>query len=253
MQYSLHHYPPSPSSPLSHKSLQNYANNITLSSNNLNEVVRLTPEELARIDASLTNFFQTHPLTSEIGHKESKRQSEWQRNGENPENDSLSMSLEPLVPTTQRQTKQVQSDNNNHSTNFVQINPNEFDKLSVGGNNHALMRTSPQTYQHPQSDPFIVDNNNRNHQEVSDSMKAQIGESVRGLPPTPPVTSSVRKDLPFPGYNQQPQQYYQPQYTQFSQTQPAFAFSSPFSPDMKAFDDMKRLYEERIQLMEVGI
>ena len=216
----------------------------------MNEV-QLTPDELARIDASLTNFFQTHPLTSGIGYREPIRQNTWQRNDENPENDTLSMSLEPLVPTTQ--PKQDQIDNNNHSSNFMRINAGELDKISIGGNNPALLKTSPQTYQHPQSDPFIVDDNNRNRQEVSDSMRPQIGESVGRLPPTPPVTSSIRKNFPFPNYNQQQQQFYQPQYTQFTQTQPGYGMSSPFSLDMKAFDDMKRLYEERIQLMEVGI
>jgi hypothetical protein len=246
MSYSIHNYPPSPASPLSHKSPHNYANNMTLSSQNLNEV-QLTPEELARIDASLTNFFQSHPLTTGNFQKETT----WQRNGENLGNESISMSLEPLIPTIQKQTQQRETENNNHLRSFVRNN--HLDRFSTNVNNHLPLRTSPNTYQHPQSDPFVVDNGNfntKNFHEVSDSMKAQVGESVKGMPPTPPVTSSIRKDLPPSTY---PQQYYQPQFTQFAQTQPVYGMSSPFPIDMKAFDDMKRLYEERIHLIEVKL
>lgn len=198
--------PPSPSSPLSTKShhLRTSADLQSVGS------IKLTPEELARIDASLTNFFQQH-LATTAPRPTTKLRKE----------SSVVMPME---------MEEIHNNNQSHNNNirekesFMRIGENDLENLSLKTDRDDFWgggggwKTSPNAYNVPQTDPFKF------QQNVPETPRTT--SSMRVMPPTPPITNNQQKEVNS---------------------------SSPFPLDMRAFEDMKRLYEERIQLIEVLI
>lgn len=228
--------PPSPSSPLSTKSYAHLRTNADLQSVGS---INLTPEELARIDASLTNFFQQH-LNSNA-------------------NNTIRKECSAVMPMEMEEVQHPEyynphnyKDNNGNRESFMRIGENELERLSLKTDKEDFWgggggwKTSPNAYHVPQTDPFQF-------QQAPETPRTS--SSMRVMPPTPPITqNNLQSNLPNSQNNFQPNfqsNNNQNNYTQQQQFQQQ-AISSPFpSPDMKAFDDMKRLYEERINLIEV--
>ena len=106
----------------------------------------------------------------------------------------------------------------------MRLGESELERLSLesvhsGGLAGGGWRTSPNAYNVPQTDPFFTQTPMRREQSATSSMKV--------MPPTPPSTNI---DATKNNNNIQ---------------------SSPFPLDMRAFEEMKKLYEERAVLVEV--
>lgn len=228
--------PPSPSSPLSTKShLRTSADLQSVGS------IKLTPEELARIDASLTNFFQQHLNSGAANNNNllnhmNSYQNNMNNNNFGKENSAVvPMEMEELLSFNNHNNDNNNNynsnnyDNNNYNNkeSFMRIGENDLERLSLKTDQEDVWgggggwKTSPNAYNVPQTDPF---------QFQQTPATPRTSSSMRVMPPTPPITQNTcMKD---------------------SQQQSTTPFPSP---DMRAFDDMKRLYEERISLIEVTL